>query len=539
LQKAYENLDLIANQTFPNEEILNIHIPENQLRVISLEFDIINYLEKPQETDLPIIKLLLPEESGSILVLASMIPRRLMEATLLKLRNYLQSHNNRDFFEHKLSPQLPGKDAYLKDAFNQISTRPLDFLSTLEEGGELSFLFWAHFCMLVKGDIKKKKERLTEDTAAIQSVYISEYLNGYYKTKAVKAKDRELAFKALEQYLEKPPYNYTLDAIIKFTNPKGGMLLDQYSETDLENWLRAKTAETPNKELPEVLLMRGARDERWYVRKDKIFPLLNRFFAEARLTVRDAVSQRWNKLLLEFSKEPAMENEPEFERLLTRLTGRLCPGLSALLADPKLALLYSEVEREQGTTASGPPAFFNGRLLPYAEMLFLKRRELLHAAKLRLPFWYSLPIITPIIAFFQNWGRKKPVVREEPQEEIPLKVEQFPRPERKYLQECENALIPSGHTVDGYLPELEGRWSRLIDNKARANLVEDVKSLVRDYFRKTTRLQKNLKPTVDTLREMADTLVSRNPALQKLSSQESLRLYIQVYLIKLLHNINR
>ena len=98
-------------------------------------------------------------------------------------------------------------------------------------------------------------------------------------------------------------------------------------------------------------------------------------------------------------------------------------------------------------------------------------------------------------------------------------------------------MIPAGHTLDSYLAELETHWSRLIDKQARANLVEELKSLVRDNLRQTLKVQKRFRITRENLIQLASSIVGRTPALQNLGGKESLRMYIELYLLKLLQTI--
>lgn len=104
-------------------------------------------------------------------------------------------------------------------------------------------------------------------------------------------------------------------------------------------------------------------------------------------------------------------------------------------------------------------------------------------------------------------------------------------------REIESIVVPRGHTLDTYLNELKGHWSRLIDKKARDNLIEDVNSLIRDNLRQTLRVQKQFRITRDNLVLLAGSIMNRSPNLQDLNSKDFLRTYIELYLVKLLLTI--
>ena len=540
LQQSFLNADEEADIPFPSEETRHFTLPENQIKSLNAEFEFLAYMEEAEESDTPIVKIKFPDEFGSALAPAGLIPRQLTEMAILKIRNYLRKYGNKEYALRKLSPQLQGKEASLREQLNRVLLRPLECYSAMEDGGDFSYLFWAHFCILIKNDIKKKKERLPEDIAAMQSVYIIEAINGYFKSLAVKRRDSELAFRSLENHLARPPYSYTLDQIFKFTSDKGVLLQSQYSKEDLEEWLRKKTTESENNELPVLLIMQGPKDERCFVLKDRLLTLCVRLLADTRVQVKDAVFKQWRKLLSNYQTEPAMENDAEFEKLLSRLTERLNPPLANLLSDPKLLLVYDETEQSQNGVPVSVSIFSKGQLLPYSSLYFIRRREILQEAKLILPFWYSIPIISAIIAMFKNWTKKKKapkLVSPQTGAEDASAEKDRAGEIRSAAEELEMSLVPPGHTIESYLEELQNRWSRLIDRQARDNLIEDVNSLIRDHLRQNLKIQKQFRLTQELITQMATNIVTRTPTLSPLSGRDSLILYAQLYLIKLLENI--
>ena len=542
IQKAYNNVEENVDLPFHSEEYLKMTLPESHVRALNCSNDLLSYLAEPQEADIPILRITFPDGFASAIVLASMIPRRLTEIAIGKIRNYLRKGGNKEYMLRKLMPQLQGRETSLKDQFNWILLRPHECYNAIIDGGEFSCLFWAHFCTAMKSDIKKKKECLHEEVAAIQSVYIIETISGYYKTLAVKRREMEQAFKSLEVILTKPPFLYTLDQICKFTNPKGILLLSQYTKDELQEWLKKKTTESENNALPVLLIVRGVGDERFFVYKDKMPALCVKHLTTARVQVKETLAKHWRKLLLDYDKEPAMESNDEFEKTLFTLTKKNNPLLTTLLEDPKLSLVYDEIEQ----SANGLPApariFTRGQLLPYSSLLLIQRKELLSDAKLMLPLWYSLPILSAITAFFKNLSRKKkaarlsPPVEEDTVEDI-LEERDRGREIRTAAQKLESVLIPDGHNMESYMEELENRWSKLIDKQARKNLIEDVRSLIKDNLRRMLRVKKHLKITRETLSQLAQNIVSQTPSLAALSGRDSLVLYAELYLIKLMRNI--
>jgi hypothetical protein len=538
LDKAYKGVDETTDLPFFSAESLKITLPENEVLTLASEYDLLSTLEGSGDSTEKILKIIFPDDFGSALVLRTMVPKRLSEMALHKIRNYLLRYGNKDYAYNKLSAQLQGKEVYLKEVLEKLVKEPLVLYSDIEAGGELSYIFWSHFSNLVKTDIKKKRESLPMDIAAFQSVFILDAVTKYFKALSAKNRETETAFKNLESHLNKAPFIYTMDEIIKFNNPKGEPLLGKYTHEDLENWLRKKTTEKVDDRLPQIIVMLGpTKNDQYFISKEKIPSLCARYLADARLKVKDAITKHWARLITDYSKEPAMENDADYEKLLLKYTERLGHDLLDMMADPKVLLTYQELEAD-GTPAPYSARLFEfGRRLPYSVLLRIPRKELLRDIKLSLPFWYSLPILAGIIGFFKNLFNKKPDTRSEENDE-PVTTQEKPHSVdiRSAAKALEASMIPQGYPLEEYLEKLEDRWSRLIDLKARKNLIEDVNNLVRDYMRRSLRIQKQFRPTRETLHQMATELVRRNQALSTLSDKDSLILYMELLMVKFLEN---
>jgi hypothetical protein len=547
IRQTYENSDANAGLPFPNEQSLRITIPEDQIRLIGIESDMSNYLKEPQETPFPILKITFPENIGPALTLSSLLPRRLMEAALLKIRYYLQNHNNKEYILHKLLPQFAGKETLLKEMFKQVEIHPLDCLHYLETGGEFSVLFWLYFCNMIKTEIRRKDELLAEDLAAFQSVYIINVMTVYYKKKVMLEKEKELAFSILEQRLSKAPFLFSMNDIINFTGSNSQSLLGQYSAEELEEYLTRQTTESVNQELPALLIFYRNKDEQLFIFKDKVLPLCAKLLADVRPQVQKAISLRWQDMLRDFRREDAMEQDQDFEKLVESYVGEFAPTISLLTGDKRFYLINAESERSRGMSSEASMIFNgNGTLLPFSTLLLLKRKTLLIDARLLLPFWYSIPIVSAIIGFFKRIssgkaGSQSSRKHNHPAGEDADQAELMNRAQRQALQsaarEYKSSIVPLGYTLEGYLEELENRWRRLLDKEDKKTLAEDVRSLIRDKLRRALRQRKHKRITQNTFISIADSIMLENPALEQLDTREAVHLYIQLYVIKLIENI--
>jgi hypothetical protein len=172
LDKAYKGVDENTDTPFFSDEALKITLPESDVMTLASEHDLLFLLEGSGDSKDKILKIIFPDDFGSALVLTEMIPRRLSEMALVKIRNYLLRSGNKDYAYNKLSTQLQGKEVYLREVLEKLVKQPLVLYADIETGGELFYIFWGHFSTLVKADIKKKRERLTMDIATFQAVFI-------------------------------------------------------------------------------------------------------------------------------------------------------------------------------------------------------------------------------------------------------------------------------------------------------------------------------------------------------------------------------
>jgi hypothetical protein len=539
LEGVYANPDENASLPFPSENFFKVKIPSEDIITLNVNSDLIAYLETPLSEQRPFVFLVFPSGIPGALVLSTMIPRRLSETAMLKLRYFIRLKDNKDYLQHKLSSRYQGKEIQLRDLFNRILTRPMDCLDDLESGDDFPYMFWSVFCGLARSDIAQKKELLNVDIAVMQSAYIMEIMNGYFRARAFKRKERDMALNDLELEFDRPPYAYAMDAIAQFTNNRGVPLLGLYSQEDLQRWFEEKMRSKAPDTLPEILLVAGPADTTWYIKKSHYFTFSAKLLDNARPRIRQALTERWAGLIRGYRKEPAMDKGEDYERLLQRLVGELTPDLMAVLMDKKLYLVCDEMEQAQGFIPENSRFFLHGgALLPLATILQVNRREVLGEAKALLPFWYSIPLFFSLILFLNNlknlWRSKSkkagkavygglPVGNGTPKEEI-----------AEAGRRLETELVPFGEEMGIYLRWLENRWNTLLPKQAREDLSTDVKTLVRDRLRQALHGQRPIMLTRDSLEKFAARISNENSVLRDLFNQDDLRQFIVLYMAELL-----
>jgi hypothetical protein len=540
IRSTYQNSDKHSNIPFLNAASMKLKIPPGYVRTIGLLSDMEPFFGRRDPDSGPdsdninpdeIIDLQFPQNYGGALMLRSMIPHKLMELALLKIHSFLNRGHNLAHIQNTLNIQIKGKERVIKEYMDRILYRPLDCLNDMERFDDFIYMFWVHFCSLVKNDIKIKTELHVEDMTVLQAVYVVEVCGSLYRSTVVKKKEIEAAFARLEELMNLPPHNYTLGDIIKFTNEQGVLLLDFYSQKELEAYIRKAISEGKDGALPPWMAIQGLIGERWFFRREHYLPICAKMISDLQPQVKAALIKRWSRLIKEYLSEPAMEKDPEYEKLLKKLTNNINPLLQTILEDPKLLWAYQDLESSLGTVPQNMRLFNRGALFPFYVLYSLRRKDVIAEIKSELPIWYSNPILLAILKFFKNLGRKKSTRNNAEDDEKPAAAGKKPDKMKSSALQIKSDIVPEGKTVDECLESLEKRWCSLRDADTRKTMIVGVKSLAKDSLRKHVKLQRLTSIKRSDLREIANYCVSQNNALAKLNDQEALRTYMELYML--------
>ncbi|MDR3130138.1 MAG: hypothetical protein LBU18_01180 [Treponema sp.] len=542
IRPFYQNTERNAAIPFPDEKSLGTAPRDSECLILNIQENLAGYMQEERNVKVHIVKIVFPADIPPALVPPDAIPRPLLDAALLKIHSFLRSQNNKDFFQRRLLLQMQGRDRLLRDAMNMLEMRPLDCILQIQCAAEFSCLFWAAFCAAVKSELKRKEEFLSSDIAAFQAVYIVEVFSAAFKEMVTKKRERDAALKVLESKLVEPPYLYTMDEIVKFTGPSGRSLLGQYSEEDLKNYLNSKASAPGGGKLAELLIYHDKNGGQLFINKQKVFPLCVRLSGRARNQVIKAVGSRWSRILRDFRREPAMEKDDEFDRLLKKYTAQFAPSLISLLYDKKTFLVQCELD---GAAGKAPLAsrFFTpeGNLLPMETLLMISRKNLLADTRILLPFWYSVPILLSILAFFKrlrSGGKSSAAPEEDFSDGASHPQENGGQSGAQAIKATASQIIQSlpdkNKNLDAALAGLENRWRTLLDAESKRSLIIDIKSLIRDRLRRTMKLKFNQNITLKIVGDLAASIYAEVPAIKQLGDEASITNYIKLYIAKLL-----
>jgi hypothetical protein len=297
-------------------------------------------------------------------------------------------------------------------------------------------------------------------------------------------------------------------------------------------------------ELPQLLVFKVESGTRYYVYKKKVSQVVVRLCNEAHDSVEKQLEDHWYEVLLDYEKLPEMYNASEFEACLHELIEKHSPILYALLNANFMNILSYENNEDN---IEGFRLFVDGKLLPYSDLLMLKNSKIYSNAKSRLPFYYTLPIISWIMSLFNGRSKDKKratsavVATKNPfEEEEEKKTDTGPKLSKtqalaRNAKEISKDLIPEGSTLDRELNYLTKQWNKMISKEAYNNLTEDVNSLIRDYTRRVVKTLSATSFTRERVENLAKTLVN-TPNMQKIKEEKALTEYVILYMLRLVSN---
>lgn len=538
--------DIISNITVPFPCVTDL---PKQLPVEAIEktdaSEIIPKLQQEQDVKSPVLYcMMMPRDIPAILFPACVPVQFLTRAALAKIRHMLKKDEYHDYFQKKLRNANPTKEIGSQTFYTRFLQHPDNADQTFDFNGD-AFYFWSQLCYFIRIDFEKIKDRTIEDINVLQALSICEIWMMSLKEKANAQQVREDALRELEAALARPPFFYSMDSILKIRDSKGALLYGQYNEDDLKEFLQKLTTESENNELPKILVFKVETGARYFIYKQRVFQLVVRLANEAHDTIEKDLTDKWFNSLSEYRKLPEMKDKKAFETVLKDEVRTLSPVLWSLLNANFLTML--NYENDHSENANSFHIFSNGKLLPYSELLMLSNSSILSTAKIMLPFWHTIPILSWIMSMINSKKNekktRKKAIKEFSADDIPDDTPKqspgrYVNKKEAVIEAARNVadeLVPSGSTIDRELDSYLKLWNKMITKEAHASLTEDVNSLIRDYTRKVMRTISASTFTVDRVRTLAETLV-KTPNMQKIKENDALTMYVELYILRLLSN---
>lgn len=491
----------------------------------------------------------------SMLLPACVPIKVLLDTAQQKIRKILKKEEFHDYYLKKLRSTNPTKEISIKNFYSTFVDTENYMYADFNDGDD--YYIWNQTLYLIRQDLEKIQDRTNEDTNILQAIQILETNSTYLKEKFQAEHIRSEALKELETELAKPPFFFSMNQILKFHDQNGRLLYGKYNEDDLKEFLQRMTTDGDANQLPPLLIFKVESGTRYYIYKKKVIQVIVRLCNEAHGSIEQELEEVWYKSLLNYERLPEMTNASEFEVCLHELVEKKSPVLYALLNANFINLLA--YEKDDDKTMDGFHLFVNGKLMNYSDLLLLKNTKILANAKSRLPFIYTIPILSWLISFFNTRKKEKLLKKkaytssskntsiddilddEEGDSSNSKKSSAKPVSKTEALanaaKDITKDLIPEGSTLDRELNFLTKQWNKMISKEAYNDLIEDVNSLIRDYTRRVVKTLSATSFTRERVENLAKTLV-KTPNMQKINEEKALTEYVTLYILRLVSNFS-
>ncbi|MCK4542874.1 MAG: hypothetical protein KAU17_11625 [Spirochaetales bacterium] len=581
IQKAFKEMEDDQERPFPTESSLRLVIPRDLIRPVDVKEEFVSLLHD-REPDNPLIfRLNFPEGVDGFVVTSNLISRNLLEYTVYKIKGYLNTERNADYMRNKLRGVFRQRERALKDALKNVQTLSRQAIESIYKPTDFSFQFWTHLATSIIGEYRGKKDKLPKEHGYCQAAYLIGYYNIFYKGVCQRERDSKTALNNVFTQMKKAPYVFTFSEIREFKDIHGIPFSKKYSLQDLTHFLEDKTTNlTGEQSLPEIIRVKANDRKDYFISRDTYIPLLLKKIDEDGIHYWAVYIEEWTTKLNQYRQTSTMMSDTDFLDDITERVAKEDPLLSSMLRHEIIYLLKVESKLGYDMAPDVERLFHSSgkSLIPLNEVLKLYRKELLAAARKHLPFWKTNPLIKSLTLFLRGilgFGRKSKTTgkyqvsssesersTEKNYQDLPsasnslvgdkilrskgrslsaaagkkgsggMSASQLTR-YRNAISSLRQQFVDPGKGVEKTLDELAKRWNPLYDDQAKADLVEDVNSMVRDFIRKLKKGFLIKPPDVNRIRNMADHLAG-NQAFEKIKRKDDFKKYIEIYMIKTL-----
>lgn len=388
---------------FPDITLVKDEIPIEKFSTIDFQTEFHELLKNPPEDDLPVLRLILPDGAGSVIIISSFLCERFLETAVNKLRFFLIEKNFKQVFLSKMTSHLPNLAKLIESSFNTLILNPNECISKIKEAEASMFLIWTTLCAQIEESFADKSDGQDKEMALLQCACVVKYFSTYYRNIAIENDENIQLNLIFEDYLNKEPYFYTMKNITGFIDNAGNTLVDRFSREAIVNLIKRKTAvSSDSNHLPDLIAFLDSDNEKWYVNKCNLYEGFEHCRKTNRPKIYKELNTRWHLTLKNYKTDPAMKDDTLFEKFVTALTMDESPLLAAVHSDGKFVITKEELPANGESALLAGKYFNNGSLKPLTKLLNIERAATLKSIRSSLPFWYSIPPIVAICRFFKN-----------------------------------------------------------------------------------------------------------------------------------------
>ena len=583
VRELYEQLAQQPDRPFPGDEALSGTVPGEYVQNVEVRTSFIEWLTRAPSTDGPeILRLTFPDGILPVVVTSGMLADVLPKLAVQHVRRYLRNERNVGYIRSKLASVFREREVAMKDMLNAILVTPDQALKSIFRPTDFTFHFWTQLASTLIKEYSQKRDKLSEEHGYCQAAYLIGYYSVHLRGVQQRARERDSALRELENRLRQQPYTFTISEIHGFTDRRSVPLTRRYSLNDVNAYIARNLKPDDSDELPRMIRLRCEDGSEYYVFREFLIATVSERLFDARRTMRDHYLQQWQIALKQNERPLEMNEDQAFARSVESRLRVTDPVLFRLLDYPLLAIARRETRIPRDLAADLDTIFDrNGTgLCPLPEILNLDRERIARDARLLLPFWQAVPMISVVVGFLKRVligpaadtrgaRRRGRTARRHTAETAVIAVgapsagtsgspgtacaqpgppgsgsdaqRNAPTASRKEelrrfkaaVRTLRSEYVGPGSTPERALDELIERWNPLLDPVAKEHLVQDINSLVRDFLRRMKVSFRLIPPTRERVDEWADRLC-KNEAFGQIRREDDLRTYLKLYMLTLL-----
>ena len=562
----YKEIEDRPDLPFPDLKSFNFMIDNSWILVFDIKTDFLKTMKLDEDDKGKVVLIQFSEGINDIVLPPEIIKNMLFDIVLKKLHLFVRNQNNYAYLGRYLRQAIPGKDLAVKKMMEAMLAGPGNFKNQILKPNDFSFKFFSYLCNKVIKDILDKNDKTAADIYTCQSLYMLRAFITHFRGMMQKENQKKTDYKELSDSVKKPPHIFSITEMYDIKDKSGRAFSSKYSRDFVNSFIKRETSVKEGDDLPYLVRIVPERKKEYYIQRDMLPKVFLKKLIDSGKEVHDQFFVKWTENMKNFEKTREMQRDDVFIAALEECVKNDYKLLNALL-NPGLIYLATQSSPLNDNIRNSVLGCFesNGKFKTLDNLLGIDRNELLKEVRVNLPLTYSLPVIGKILVMlsriFTGSSRKKAPSSAAAPEAGNGSAYQELRPSEAMtsmykapvqggkgkdsvnyaaaVRKLKKQFMGSeGGNLNQSLDELSEKWNPLYDEQARANLVEDVNSLIRDFIRTKKKLFMKYPPDAARISALAEDLVNKtsNVGIKK---QEPYKQYVELYIIKLLENIKR
>ncbi len=539
---TYEKMKIDPHLPFPIPEMFKQDLPPNKFVEVDVKKEFVTWLEKEDAPKDQILKLILPQFQYSLLVMTYMLRQDLLDASIDKIASYLEKESNYDYIQSRIITILKSDNDQVRRMMKQLKAKDSSAYRTILNPNAFSFVFWSHLATSIIKEYQAKKSVYVGDYVYAQAAYLIGFYNVYYKGRTQQTTDKGAAIEKFDQLIKKEPYCFSLNDFYSLKDDAGTSIAKICGKDEFNQHIQKLISELDSTGLPELVLIRLANNKEYFICREIYAKYLLKQLSDVREEIKIQIEDSWKESLESYKKTSEMKSDADFEKLLKKRLRNQAPIVLAMLDYTLimrliLAGVIKEAQKLELSSIIDEP---NGKLRPYSIILDLNRTNTLADVRLLLPVHKSNGFLSALSQFISRLfgGKPKESGKKKKKKAKNMEFTKIASNEvAEQIEKLKEELFGKNINVPETMDQLIAQWNPLIDKIAKANLVEDVNNLLKDYIRKFKKSYAQNVPDRERVQMMADQL-SKNDAFSEIKHKESLKRYIILYIINALSAMN-